>query len=179
LSTPIQRRKRAAVAAAATVAVSSGAAPLVFPAGAAAYNRGDCSPNRLCLYSDGGFQHNLTERAKLADQDYTDNEYSGLIPDPAERRLNDTVSAVWNNTNRWVHLFEHVGQAGNRICFPPATAVRDLHTVQMKPGFVLGGDGPKWGNVISGHHMYSGRPSDCNEGGGTTMVPEHQFGCSM
>jgi hypothetical protein len=62
MSTTTPQRKRAAVAAAATVAVGAGAAPLLFPAGATAYGRTDCQDNRLCLFSDGGFQNNLSQR---------------------------------------------------------------------------------------------------------------------
>jgi hypothetical protein len=178
LSNSTQQRKRAAVAAAATVAVGAGAAPMLFPAGAAAYGHADCSPDRLCLYSDGGFRNNLTERGVLYDADYRDNTYTGRDVDGNhEWNLNDSISSVWNHSNRWVLLFQNVGFSGHRICFPPETAVRDLHVVQMKPGTIVSG-GDSWGNRISGHYQYGGRPSDCNSSG-STLVPESQYGCSM
>jgi hypothetical protein len=178
MSTPIQRRKRAAVAAAATVAVSSGAAPLLFPPGAAAYNKSHCSPNRLCEYSDGGFHGNLTERGVLYDLDYRNDTYSGSRVD-SEWGLNDSISAVWNHSNRWVMLFQHPGNAGHSICFPPETAVQDLHTVQMKAGNVIIGGGESWGNRISSHYQYGGRPTNCTGAAGATLVDPHQYGCSM
>jgi hypothetical protein len=180
MSTSTQNRKRAAVAAAATVAVGSGAATLAAESALAnTYTKGFCQGNHLCEWSDGGFSNNWKNwSATSYDSNYSNNNYDYLDLD-GEHNLNDSISAVWNNTNQYAMLFRNNTYGSNRICFPPGTAVRDLHVVKLEPGTIqIIHSGASWGNRVSSHRMYSYRPSDC-DGVGSTMVPTAQQGCSM
>lgn len=175
MSTSTQNRKRAAVAASATVALGASAAPLIFPAGASAASKANCSGDRLCLYSERGFGGGLTERTAMTDSTYTNDTYWG---NPFFT-LNDTVSAIWNLTGRWARFYRHAGYGGEVICFPPATGAHDLGLIQMKVGTIIT-SGQSWNNQISAHSQTSYRPSNCNsEAAGTTMIPEGQYGCSL
>jgi Peptidase inhibitor family I36 len=150
------------------------------PADAATYTKGACQANSLCEWSQGGFANNYavwyTNYSAVPDyRDWIYNE-TGL---DSEDSLNDTVSSVWNNTNRYAMLFRNNTYGSNRICFPPGTAVRDLHVVKLENGPIqLPGGGDSWGNRISSHRLYTYKPSDCSATGSTT-VPDGQRGCSM
>jgi hypothetical protein len=180
MSTSTQNRKRAAVAAAATVAVGSGAATLAAESALAnTYTKGFCQTNHLCEWSDGGFANNWKNWSSTSvDANYSNNNYDYLGFD-SEHNLNDSISAVWNHSNRWAMLFRNDTYGSNRICFPPETAVRDLHVVKLEAGTIqIIHSGASWGNRVSSHQMYGSRPSDC-EATGSTMVPPGQYGCSM
>jgi hypothetical protein len=149
-------------------------------ADAATYTKGFCYAHRLCVWSQGGFANNWKNWSSQSyDSNWENNLYDYLDLD-SEDRLGDSVSSVWNNTvNKWAMLFEHDTYGGHRICFPPGTAVRDLHNVKLTTGpLQLPVGDPSWGNRISSHRMYTYRPSDCTSDG-STMVPEGQKGCSM
>ena len=178
MSTSTRQRKGAAVAASgiATVALAAAAAE---PALANTYTKGFCEGNHLCEWSDGGFSNNWKNwSATSYDSNYSNNNFDYLDLD-GEHNLNDSISAVWNNTNQYAMLFRNNTYGSNRICFPPGTAVRDLHVVKLEAGTIqIIRSGASWGNRISSHRMYSYRPSDC-QADGSTMVPTSQQGCSM
>ena len=177
------REKRLAAAGLAGVALTASALAAE-PADAATYTKPYCTGNTLCEFSQGGFANNFARWVMTAHpvpiQNYSDWKYEVTSLD-TEKSLNDSISSIWNNTNRWVVLFQNNTYGGHRICFPPGTAVRDLHQVQMKAGWVIGGGGESWGNRISSHWVYgSSAPSDCNgDSAGSTLVPASQQGCSM
>jgi hypothetical protein len=143
------------------------------------YTKSACAGNHLCLWSDGGFSNNWKLwGATSADSDYNNDLYNRTNYD-SEVFLNDSASSVWNNTDQYAMLFRDNTYGGNRICFPPGTAVRDLHVVKLEAGQIqIIRSGASWGNRISSHRMYSYRPSDC-QADGSTMVPTSQQGCSM
>jgi hypothetical protein len=184
MSTSTQQRKRAAVAvsAGAVLAVSALAAE---PAGAETFTKtkGYCTGNTLCEFSDGGFTNNFARwvfnTPPVDIDDYSKWNYEVTFLD-SEKNLGDSISSIWNNSNRWVVLFQKDHQRGNHICFPPGTAVNDLHTVQMTGGWVIRSGGTNWGNQISSHRIYGGStPGFCNPGSDGTIVPANQYGCSM
>jgi hypothetical protein len=151
----------------------------VDPAHAATYDKGFCQSDHMCEWSQGGFANNFIQwNRNSVVYDYNQNEYVVTSLDD-EDGLNDTISSIWNNTDQYAMLFRDNTFASNRICFPPGTAVRDLHKVKLSNGLIqLPGGGDSWGNRISSHRMYPYKPSDCSADG-STMVPPGQLGCSM
>jgi hypothetical protein len=178
MTSSTQRRHRAAVAASAGAALAA-SAMAAQAAEAAIYTKNECTAHKLCLWSQGGFANNWKLWGQFtAVADYEDYNYDFTAYD-SEDNLGDSVSAVWNNTKRYAMLFRNDTYGSNRICFPPGTAVRDLHTVKLANGPIVGpGSGDSWGNRISSHRMYVNKPSDCTADGSTT-VPSSQQGCSM
>jgi hypothetical protein len=177
--TEFARDGRGLAAAGIASAALAGPALLAESADAATYTKGFCQGNHLCEWSQGGFANNWKNwSATSRDPNYTNNQYDYLDFD-SEDGLNDSISSVWNNTNQYAMLFRNDTYGSNRICFPPGTAVRDMHTVKLTNGIIqLPGGGDSWGNRVSSHIMYSYKPSDC-QADGSTMVPAGQQGCSM
>jgi hypothetical protein len=175
-------RKRLAAAGIASAALTASALAAE-PADAYTKTKGYCTGNTLCEFSDGGFTNNFARwvfnTPPQPIDDYSQWQYEVTFLD-SEKNLNDSISSIWNNSNRWVVLFEHDHQRGNHICFPPGTAVNDLHVVQMTSGWVIRTGGTPWGNQISSHSIYgSSTPGFCNPGSDGTLVPAAQQGCSI
>lgn len=153
-----QVRRRAGVA----VAVAGSlAGPGILAAPALARHPGDtCPGNTLCEWRDINF--NLPVQwwnPNGSDNSYTDNFYSSA----ASAGLNDTISSVWNNSNRWVKLCQSAncryGWRGNGnvdseagLVLPPGTAVADLRGYY---GFYNG----FYNDSISAHRTYASRPA--------------------
>jgi hypothetical protein len=147
------RRKRAAVAAAATAAVGSAAAPAIFPAPAAAFPAG-CPGNTICEYFNAGFGLPVQWwNPGGSDNTYGNNGYSsnpGVL-------LNDSISSVWNNSNRWLMLCRVAGCENETewgLCFGPGKAIPNLSA-----GSPPGGT---WNDVVSAHRTYGGQPPRCS-----------------
>jgi Peptidase inhibitor family I36 len=158
-----RRRKRATVAAAA--AVSAAAAPAILAAPATAnHPKATCPGNVICEWEDGGFQTPVMWWSPTStDLDYRNNQFASQ---PSEG-LNDRISALWNNTNRWAKFFRNPHGSGATICLSPGGAISDLATVR-----VTGDEIHDWSNRISGHATSANNPGGCD-------VTRSTQGCSL
>jgi hypothetical protein len=176
-------RKRAAVAAAATAAIGSAAAPAIFPAPAwAAHPSQSCPGNTLCMWREFNFAYpngpvvwfypGLNPYEGPHHPDYRYYRYSSDTSAP----LDNTVSSVWNNSNRWIKVCQLAYcdgpfNAAWGICVAPGGAAPNLSVADGLYGDD-GNGGKKWNNAISAHYSYATRPDYCY----TTI---DQPGCSM
>ncbi len=158
-------RRRTRTTAAAAAAVSSVAGPAILSAHAAANDpKATCPGNAICEWEDGGFQTPVMWWSPTSrDLDYRNNQFASQ---PSEG-LNDRISALWNNTSRYVKFFRNPNGSGATICLTPGGAISDLATVRI-PGDEI----HDWSNRISGHATYASLPSGCD----TTRSTQ---GCSL
>jgi hypothetical protein len=145
------RRKRAAVAAA---AIGSAGASAIAAAPAAAEIPSTCAGNAICEYEDGGYRLPVHWwGAGSADLNYQGNVYGS---DP-NVRLDDSISAIVNNNNRWVKFYQDDNRRGYDLCLAPGAGAPNLEFVAI-PGPL-----PNWSNRISGHESFgSSRPGGCD-----------------
>jgi hypothetical protein len=92
-----------------------------------------------------------------------------------DRWLNDTVSSVWNNSNRWVKICWAAYCAGAHepmgICIAPGGAARDLSVADN----IYGNPPARINNAISAHYTYASRPDP----GTHCYTIIRQQGCSL
>ncbi len=149
-----------------TAAVGSMAAPMIAPAPAPAavpHPSDTCPGNTFCEWKNGGFTLPVRWWAPNGSAaNYRDYTYSS-----DSSGLNDSISSVWNNSNRWVEVFQDKNGGGFALCLAPGGAVRDLKQIgiQTFPPEDLG-------DRLSSHQTYSSQPAGCN------AVKSDQ-GCSM
>jgi peptidase inhibitor family I36 len=162
--------KRAAVASGA--ALAAGAAAVAFlPATSDAAISG-CPANALCMWHDDSFKGCGWQRGNGTPNvlDYRKVHW----PCNPSVSINDEVSSVWNNTDRWVRFYADVGGPYQKhmLCIPPGAAHQDLEALHLSgsPPFTYDG----WGDDISGH-TWEGttQPGGCSE-----VAPNTQ-GCSF
>jgi hypothetical protein len=161
------RRQRAAVAA---VAIGSAGASAIVAAPAAAHHKEQCPGNTVCVWEDGKLNgdHGFNGAVHWIGPNSIDLHYDtcpGCVygSDPSQS-LNDSISAVWNNSDRWYQFFQNSDGLGAVLCFEPGAASPDLQNVSF-PGPLL-----DWSNRISG-----GQPG--GPGGCDTTITEN--GCSI
>jgi hypothetical protein len=159
-----RRRKRATLAAGAAVCSVAAAAILAAPTTADDPTK-TCPRNSICEWEDGGYQTPVRWWVSTdKDLDYRDNHYFSPPPPPFQVGLNDSISAVWNNSSRWVKFFRNPNASGANLCVAPGVKVRDLGLIH-----IAADPNPEvdWSNRISGHFTegYSGSspPPDCNQ----------------
>lgn len=159
-------RKRTAVAAVAMVAVGSAAAPVIFPASAMAnHPAASCAGNALCEWQDPGFRGAVQWwNPRGSDNTYGNNTFASNPSVP----LNDRISSVWNNSNRYVKLFVGASGTGASLCLPPGGAASDLSLIPLGGGL----DPGNWTDEITSHYTASIPFSGCT-------VTKGDQGCSM
>jgi hypothetical protein len=167
MSDATRRGKRVAVAAA---AIGSAAAPVIFPPTAAAINHPSdtCPGNTFCEWENSPWSKPVQWWGVPAgtldhDDNYVDNTYSS----DHTQGLNDSISSVWNNTDKWVEVFQNKLGGGFSLCLGPGGAVRDLSRIQIQifPPQTLN-------DRLSSHYTYSSKPAGCD----ATSTDQ---GCSM
>jgi hypothetical protein len=162
----VRRRKAAAIATAA--AMSSTAVAAVWAPGAQASSPSSCPGHYFCEYSDAGFNGPI-RTWNISDSNYKGNHYNN---GPSSLTLNDTVSAVYNNTtSHWVKMYNNAGGAGFSLCLPPGAAVSDLTTVHKDPSLIVDKYN-NWNDSISSHYLYTYAPTGCD-------TTKSEKGCSM
>jgi hypothetical protein len=129
MSDATRARKRATAAAAATAAVGSVAAPAVLPASADARRPAETCPGyTLCLWEKKDFNLPVNWSHPLgANNDFAGYTYSS----DHSVSLNNSVSSVWNNSDRWIKLCQNPYcttpiQEPRGLCIAPGVALRDL-----------------------------------------------------
>jgi hypothetical protein len=162
-----RRRKAAAIAAAA--AMGSTAVAAVWAPGAEANHPTDCSQHYFCEWSDAGFNGPI-RYWNISDDNYVGNHYNN---GPDSLTLNDTVSAVYNNTtSHWVKIFNNAHGSGFSLCVPPGMASSNLPSVKKDPTSTASLGSNNWNDAASSHYLYTFSPSGCDN----TL---NQRGCSM
>jgi hypothetical protein len=113
--------------AAATAVIGPVAGQAIFPAAAAAVPP-YCRGNSVCLYRDVGFSGTL-QAFSGDDDNYAAHNGFAANTYANGQALNDSVSSVWNNSNRYVRLCTNAGCSPNPLegyCLAPGVATRSL-----------------------------------------------------
>lgn len=162
----VRKRKAAAVAAAA--AMGSTAVAAMGAPGAEASSPSSCPAHYFCEWSDSGFNGPI-RTWNTSDSNYQGNHYNN---GPSSLTLNDTVSAVYNNTSsHWVKMFNNADGSGYNICIAPGGAESFLGNVIKNPGIPTTYHN-NWNDSASSHYLYTYQPSGCQH-----VITEK--GCSM
>lgn len=166
----VVRKRTTATVLAATAAMGSTAVAVINPADAAAKHPSQSCPGQtFCEWSDSGFNGPVRWWSPNgSDSNYSGNHYSN---GPSSLTLNDTVSSVWNNSGRWVKLFNDANGGGHTLCVAPGGASNLLSNFKKDPKFPTTWHN-NWNDSISSHYTYGGKPSGCE---GTVS----DQGCSM
>src|SRR3954452_22611222 len=99
-------------------ALGSAGASAILAAPAAAHIPGDCAPNAICEYEDGGYKTS----GKWWGTGSTDFNYRDDTYDFGARvGLDDSISAIVNNTNRWVVFAQDDQLRGYHLCMSPGS----------------------------------------------------------
>jgi hypothetical protein len=120
----VETKQRIALAAAASAAIGPVAAEAVFPDAAAAVPP-FCRGNAVCLYRDNGFAGTIAAFSG-GDDNYAAHDGFAANTYVNGQPLNDSVSSVWNNTNRYVRLCVNAGCSPNPLegyCLGPGAAL--------------------------------------------------------
>jgi peptidase inhibitor family I36 len=151
-------RKGAALAAAA--AASSMAVPaLSSPTAASARAPSEtCPGNILCEWKHNGF--NLPVKWWPVDHDAWNYDLDRYDSDTSQG-LNQSISAVWNNTNRWVGLYSGPNNGGDALCLKPGAAAADLSKV--KYGGIFGVGELNFNDKLTSHEFYLSDPGGCDK----------------
>jgi hypothetical protein len=116
----------------ALIAVAIAGAVLVPPASA---DRSDCPAQYVCLWDGPTYG---SARAQ-----FHDNGWQNLT----DWGFNDLTSSVFNNTNRYATLAEHINGGGIHTCFGPGSW-----------GSLATGGFPNWDNIASSVNL---NPNGC------------------
>jgi hypothetical protein len=166
-----RRRKRTTMAAA---AIGSAGASALLAMPADAHHKQQCPGDTVCVWehgkrgAPGDDAHGFNGQFHWIGPHSRDLHYDAcpgcVYLSDGRTSLNDSISAVWNNSNTWYKFFQDTSGGGQTICFAPGAAAPDLINESF-PGPPL-----DWNNKISGGEP--GGPSQC----GTTVS---RLGCSI
>jgi Peptidase inhibitor family I36 len=152
------RRKGAALTA--VVAGSMAAPALLAPTAApAASPAATCPANTLCEWKNNGF--NLPVKWWPAGHDAWNYSLDRYDSDTSQG-LNDSISSVWNNTNRWVGLFQGANSQNAALCLTPGAGAFDLEKVKYGGTFGIIGE-HDFGDKLSSHEFFPGDPHVCDK----------------
>ena len=116
---------------------------LVMTSSPAAASATTCDPGELCVWSGvyaGAFDQ--VAQANLAhDPDLANNTYDT----DRSRTQNNTISSIWNRTNKYVRLFDGKNYGSAMVCVGPGVAI-DL-SKPFNPG------NPIWGDRTSSYRV--------------------------
>jgi hypothetical protein len=116
-------RRRAAVTAAATAAIAPMAVPAIAPDSAAASPPPYCGSNTVCVYKGPNFSQSIGYLSpNVGDTNLADNRFVD------GSTMNDNISAIWNNSNKWAHFCQNptCGTNGWNFCLAPGVASGNL-----------------------------------------------------
>jgi hypothetical protein len=159
-------RTKKGAAAAAAAAIGTTVSGAVAEPALAAHPRDTCPGNTLCEWRDPGFTGPVKwwPRYVFSESDYSFDHYDSNT----SVGLDNSISSVWNNTDRWVTLCSFASCRANGG--GPIDSEFGICVGPNKAGtFAPGGGG--WDNVVSAHRTGTA-PDHCQN-------YLHQDGCSI